>query len=406
MFEINGQRLLESLRELAAFGKVGTGVNRTAFTPEDIRARHWLRAEMEKLGLDARIDRFGNVYGQARHAEKAVLIGSHTDTVPNGGWLDGALGVMYGLEIARTLHDLQLPVAVDVISFQDEEGTFVPCLGSKAFCGVLDEAEVERAVAADGRRLVDEMAKADLPDVTLRLDPNRHIGFVEAHIEQGPRLEKGDIRVGVVEGIVGIRRYRVSARGQADHAGTTPMSMRKDAGAALVHLASDLLKRFPTWAGQNTVWNIGKFEFEPGAANVVPAKATFIIEFRDGTAETVAKLEENVRATIEAHANAAPVDIAYDSIGSVEPVSMDARMQALFRQAAEWRGDKPMTLPSGAGHDAMILAPVVPTAMIFVPSIDGRSHDVSEDTKPDDIVFGCQVMADGVAQICGAQGAL
>lgn len=406
MLEINGERLLQSLRKLSEFGKVGTGVHRTAFTALDIEARRWLRTEMEALGLEAKIDRYGNVYGQARDADKAILIGSHTDTVPNGGWLDGALGVMYGLEIVRTLKEAQLPLGIDLISFQDEEGTFVPCLGSKAFCGLLDEAEVASATAADGRKLSDEMQKAGLPDLTLRMDPARHIGFVEAHIEQGPRLEAGNIKTGIVEGIVGIRRFQISALGQADHAGTTPMAMRKDAGAALVSLASALLEALPQWGGPNTVWNIGKMAFEPGAANVVPGKATMILEFRDTSLDNIQGIEAKLDDAVKRFAASRTVEIDSQLIGRVEPIAMDASMQAIFRQAAEGRGDKPLTLPSGAGHDAMVVGQLLPSAMIFVPSIGGRSHDVSEDTLAEDIVFGCQVMADGIAQICGAQRAL
>lgn len=403
MAEIDGQRLLNSLRELATYGKAGTGVNRTAFTPQDLEARRWLVQEMSAAGLDAGMDRYGNVYGRSPGAEQALLIGSHTDTVPMGGWLDGALGVIYGLEIVRTLRKLDLPITIDIISFQDEEGTFVPCLGAKSYCGALEQGDVAKAVAADGRVLSDEFKKADLPEVTFSLDRSRHLAFLEAHIEQGPRLEASGSAIGVVTGIVGIRRYRVTATGQADHAGTTPLSMRRDAGAALISLADRLLREMPRLAGAESVWNIGKFELKPGAANVVPAEAMFILEFRDIDESRIAAMEKGVGDIIAEAASQSAATIKSELIGRVEPVVMDGRLQELLKTAGQRRDGAPLTMPSGAGHDAMVLAQRIPTAMVFIPSIGGRSHDISENTSDEDIVKGCQIMADAVVEFCSAQ---
>src|SRR3954466_14983668 len=267
MIDINSQRLLADLRQLATFGKVGTGVDRPAFSDADVSARRWLAGRMQEAKLAADIDRYGNVFGRTPQAPRAVVIGSHTDSVPKGGWLDGVLGVIYGLEIARSCIEKRSSAAVDVISFQDEEGRYAPLLGAKSFCGVLDEATPG---------LADALAKSPFSGAPARLEPSRHLAYLEAHIEQGPRLEAAGKRIGVVSGIVGIRRARVTALGQADHAGTTPMPMRKDAGAALLRLAKEILDAFAALGAADTVWNIGALTLEPGAANVVPARASMM----------------------------------------------------------------------------------------------------------------------------------
>ena len=272
--QLNHDRLLDSLRQLAQFGKTGTGVNRPAFSPEDQAARAWLLEQMRAAGLDARIDGIGNVYGRATDVERAVLIGSHTDSVPKGGWLDGAMGVLYGLEIARARHEARASLAhlgVDVISFADEEGTYRALAGSLSFCGQLSDTAIEQATNADGASLAEALSHAGYAgQPRARLDPDRHLAYLEGHIEQGPRLEVEHQKIGIVTTIVGIRRSRLSCLGQADHAGTTPMHLRKDAGAALIALCARVLERFEQTRGELSVWNIGHIAFAPGAGNVVP----------------------------------------------------------------------------------------------------------------------------------------
>src|SRR5262249_10240225 len=201
---IDYPRLLADLRQLATFGQVGSGVNRLSFTPEDREARHWLLQKMTEAGLDARIDGVGNVYGQSKGVDNAVLIGSHTDSVPNGGWLDGAMGVLYGLEIARARREAgeQTDLGIDVISFADEEGTYRALAGSLSFCGHLSEADVDAAKNQQGKTLraaLSEAGYAGRPRVTL--DAGRHVAYLEGHIEQGPRLESEGKKIGVVSGI-------------------------------------------------------------------------------------------------------------------------------------------------------------------------------------------------------------
>lgn len=399
---INPDRLLADLRTLSGFGKVGTGVDRTAFTAQDLAARYWLAERMRDAGLDASLDRIGTVHG--RGGARVVLIGSHSDTVPMGGWLDGALGVIYGLEIARAMAEAGYPGAVDVVAFQDEEGTFVPCMGSKSFCGLLEEADLMNAESLDGRRMTDILPVPDLPQTQHRIEPDRQIAYLEAHIEQGPRLEAAKVGIGVVTGIAGIRRFQIKAEGRADHAGTTPTSMRRDAGAALLTLGAALLNGFPRWGYADTVWNIGKIVFRPGAANVVPELAEMIVEFRDLSEELLDKIEAEMMALATAYSGHFGATITTTPIGSVVAVQTTGALQDILAGAAARLSVPAMRMASGAGHDAMIMARQLPTGMLFVPSIGGRSHDVTENTGDADIVRGCQVLATATEMLWKSNG--
>lgn len=396
MTDIDGARLLSDLRHLATFGKLGTGVDRPAFGDADLAARAWLRDRMEEAGLDAEIDNVGNVYGRAQHSRQTILIGSHSDSVPKGGWLDGALGVIYGLEIARAAGGS----GVDVISFQEEEGAYLPLMGSRAFCGEVMEAEIDGAVNAEGRTLRDAIADSGLAGrPPARLDPARHSAFLEAHIEQGPRLEASGDAIGVVTALVGIRRFRIEIAGQADHAGTTPMAMRRDAGAAMIRVGQRILDLMAAEAGPETVWNIGKASFAPGAFNVVPAGAEFLLEFRDTAAGRLDALEQAVLALVAEADAEGPVSVVAYPAGVVPPAAMDGDLQVAITAASARLGVSAMAMPSGAGHDAMVLSRYIPAAMLFIPSIGGRSHDIAENTSDEDIVTGCRVLAETVAAL-------
>jgi len=400
MIEINPARLLATLEALRNIGRCGTGVHRPALTPADLEGRLWLRECLVKLGFDARLDRFGTVLGRAPGDAPAILIGSHTDTVPQGGWLDGALGVAYALEIATArVEALGAPAArVDVVSFQDEEGTFVPLLGSRAFIGEITAAEsFADAEAIDGRRLGDALAVELIrARPILRLDTSRTLAFLEAHIEQGPRLEVRNLPVGIVTAIVGIRRFHVAIEGRADHAGTTPMELRRDAGAAALRLAVAILDRLNIGRGPDTVWNIGHISMRPGAANVVPDAAEFMIEIRDVEEKLLDALEAAIRKCAAADAFATGLPMTVERTAAIPATSMTPGVVHAFETSAEAMGAGSMRLASGAGHDAMMLARRVPAGMLFVPSIGGRSHHVSEDTRAEDIITGAQVMAGAV----------
>jgi N-carbamoyl-L-amino-acid hydrolase len=396
---IDGDRLLADLRELAGFGRCGTGVHRPFLSQEDREARDWLVRRMRDAGLDARIDGIGSVIGQSRGVERALLIGSHTDTVPRGGWLDGALGVLYGLEIARAWSESGEPgpLGVDVISFADEESAYLGMAGSRAFCGYLSDTEIDAASHEEGRSLREALVEAGYAGRPfVRLDPDRYVAYLEAHIEQGPRLEAEGRRIGVVTGIVGIRRIRVNFSGQPDHAGTTPMHLRRDAGAALIEFCNGLRPRLEETRSADGVWNMGQVAFHPGVGNVVPGSAEVLIEYRDQSVESLDRMEAEIQTAVAAADGRG--DVAAEATPSLglAPTTLDAELAGLIAAAARARGEEPLQMPSGAGHDAMVLSSRVAAAMLFVPSIGGRSHDVAEDTAEADIVLGAQIMADAV----------
>ncbi len=403
MTQINAERLLADMRALARFGACGTGVDRVSYSEADQASRRWLRDRMTEAGLTARIDRVGNVAGISARADRAVVIGSHTDSVPRGGWLDGAMGVIYGLEITRSRIEqgLDRTLGVDVVSFQDEEGTYLSCLGSRAFCSDLSDADMARASGPGGETLNAAITRANYGGSVWVRDPQRHKAYLEAHIEQGPRLEAAGLRLGVVTGIVGIRRFRITCGGQADHAGTTPIALRRDAARPLIHLAHWVHTEVATLGGADTVWNVGMMMVRPGAANVVPSESEMVVEFRDTSLEILDRIEQGLLAQVHAMDGRAGVTVKAQSIASSLPTLMDARLVTLGDEVACALGEPSMRMVSGAGHDAMIVGRVLPSVMLFVPSIGGRSHDIVENTTDTDIVLGCQALAALVTRIEG-----
>jgi beta-ureidopropionase / N-carbamoyl-L-amino-acid hydrolase len=404
MPRIHPQRLLADLRALRSIGAQGPGVVRPAFSATDMEARRWLKHRYEEAGLAATIDGVGNVLGRSPQPGKALLIGSHSDTQPTGGWLDGALGVIYGLEVVRALAEdpatRMLPA--DAVSFQDEEARFVGCLGSRSLVGTLTEAMEHGAVDARGVALVDALRDAGLVDVPrLRIERDRYAGFVEPHIEQGPHLEEAGHRIGVVTGIVGLRGIRFVFRGQQNHAGTTMMRRRRDAATALYELAYRINQEFPKVAAERSVWTMGRIRIEPNATSIVPGYAELDLQFRDPE-EGPLDAFETVVASLVAEMNARG-GVAIEAIRArapIRPSRMDARLQAHIEAAADRHAPgRWQRMPSGAFHDAGIVSECLPSAMLFIPSIGGISHDFAEDSREEDIVLGCQVLADAAASI-------
>ena len=407
---INGERLIADLKRLREFGACGTGVVRTSLSPIDVESRHWLCGRLEEAGLDACIDGAGNVIGRSRNPGKAVLIGSHTDTQPTGGWLDGAMGVIYGLEVARALSEAPATkdCAVDVASWLDEEGRFFGCFGSLSFVGGTPAHALDALDTTDGTNLTlgDALREAGLAGVALeRLDPDRHAAYIEAHIEQGPYLEEEGNRIGVVTSIVGARNFVVEFEGEQNHAGTTPMARRQDAGHAMVDFAHAVFREFPAAAGERSVWTIGEMTLEPNAMSIVPGKARLNLQFRDQDSAVLDRLEA-LSLDLLARANEGPCAATmrprkHHSV----PAPMDANLRGhLERAAARHAPDQWTSMPSAAVHDAQILANHLPSAMLFVPSINGVSHAFEEDTSEEDIVLGCQVLATATASVLTAAG--
>jgi len=398
MPQIDADRLLADLYALREIGKYKTGVHRPTFSPDDVRSRHWLAGRLTEAGLAADIDGIGNVIGLAPGDGPKLLTGSHLETQPRAGWLDGAMGVIFGLELARVL-----PGGIDVAGWADEEGHYGSFIGSRSFCGLLSEAEIDTCrYREDGTPLRTALQNAGFAGRPRQvMDAARYRGYLEAHIEQGAELENSGQQIGVVTAIVGSHRFRIVFEGQQNHAGTTRMAIRKDAGVALVRLASAIYDRFPAAAGPRTVWTTGTITLDPGAPSVVPGRAEMLFQFRDTDPAILARLEAVVEELV-AEANKGPCKVSIASRGRSVPRAMDAGFQDALERAAERHAPGlHQRMPSGAGHDAQVLAERLPAAMLFVPSIGGISHHYTENTADADIVRGCQVFADAAADILG-----
>ncbi|BBK31613.1 N-carbamoyl-L-amino-acid hydrolase [Stella humosa] len=407
MPKIDGARLIADLKRMADFGRYKTGVHRPTFSPQDVESRHWLASRMEEAGLEASIDGIGNVIGRRPGDGPRLLMGSHTDTQPQGGWLDGVMGVLYGVEVARAFRDdpALAGVGVEVASWADEESHYMSFLGSKSFVGELSEADIDATRNRDdGTPLREALARSGFAGrPRAAVDPARYVGYLEAHIEQGGYLESEARRIGVVTSIVGIHGYRVTFTGVQNHAGTTPMPIRKDAGVALVRFCNALYERFAAASGPRSVWTVGRILLEPGAPAIIPGRAEMLLQFRDGEPATMARLEGVLDQLVAETNQSGPCPVAVEVLSRTPPTIMDDRFQQALAAAAEVHAPGNwMAMPSAAGHDAQIIAHRLPAGMMFVPSIGGVSHHYSEDTDEADIVLGCQVFADAAARILEA----
>jgi N-carbamoyl-L-amino-acid hydrolase len=401
---INPVRLIADLRRFAEFGAYKSGVHRPTYTAADMESRQWLAERYTEIGLDASIDGVGNVFGFSRTATPTLLIGSHAESQNQAGWLDGALGVIYGLEIARSFaeHPECRGLGIDTVAWADEESHFISLLGSRSFVGSIDEANLDAGRNNyHGQPLREALAEAGLAGRARRLiDPSRHVGYLEAHIEQGDFLEATGNRLGVVTSIVAIWQYRITFTGVQNHAGTTRMAIRKDAGAAAVHFAAAVAAQFPRQAGERSVWTVGRISLDPGAANIVPGKAELLFQFRDENVATLERLEQLMQALAAETAANFGCPVAIEVIDKGTPSRMEDRFQAALEAAAKRHAPGTyVRMPSGASHDAQIVARKLPAGMLFVPSIGGISHHWTEDTEEADILLGCQVMADAAESI-------
>jgi N-carbamoyl-L-amino-acid hydrolase len=399
--KIDPERLLNDLKALRAFGACGPGVVRPSFSDSDMAARRWLSGRMAEAGLEARIDGVGNVIGRSPKAGRALLMGSHTDTQPRGGWLDGALGVIYALEAARALAEdpASAPLPLDIASWMDEEGSYLGCLGSASFAEALDDAEMRRATNAEGRSVAEALEAAGLAqEAPARLEPERHAAYLEAHIEQGPVLETEGKRIGVVTSIVGMRRFTLSFSGQQNHAGTTPMALRRDAGDALI-VPGRQAARGAARAPRRT----HGLHHRPGRLR--PRRR--VDHPGPGRDEPAVSRRRGSAARPHGSGGAAPGRRGEPSrpgpgrsTSRLEGALMDSGLQDHLAAAAERHAPGQwMRMPSGAAHDAQVLARRLPSAMLFVPSIGGISHDFAEDTAEADIALGCQIFASAAASV-------
>jgi N-carbamoyl-L-amino-acid hydrolase len=399
---IDAQAFLADLDHLRTIGAYRTGVHRPTYSADDMRARHWLCERLQALGLRAEIDGIGNVFGWCPGSGPKLLVGSHIESQNHAGWLDGALGVVAGVALARA------GLAVDVAAWADEEGHYLGFPGSRSFIGQLDEAEIDAAVGRyNGKTLREALAEAGLagrPRITM--PEGRHIGFLEMHIEQGGTLDRAGEQIGVVTGIVAIWQYRIHVTGQQNHAGTTTMAERRDAGAAAVRLIAAIEREYPKVCGPRSVWTVGRITLEPGAASIIPGAAEILFQHRDVEMEVLERMQATLERLVAEENARGPCEVRLAIVTRATPALCDPAMMAALDRAAEqvapgrWR-----RMPSGAGHDAQYLAQVMPAAMLFVPSINGISHHWREDTRREDLVAGCEVLARAARDLLANQSA-
>ncbi|MBI4593972.1 MAG: Zn-dependent hydrolase [Candidatus Rokubacteria bacterium] len=391
------------IETLAGFGALpGGGVTRPAWSPPHEAARAWLLDEMRAAGLAAWVDAAGNIFGGLGTsafdaARPVVLTGSHIDTVPEGGILDGALGVLTGLECLQVIRERRAPhrLPLAVAAWSDEEGRYGSLFGSRAFCGKLAGARIPELAAVDGERLVDAMARCgfDAQRAAQAQAPAGGVAaYVELHIEQGPRLEEAGIPIGVVEVIVGVRRSRVVFRGQADHAGTTPMERRRDAFLAAADFALRARELVVTRGGGRSVTNVGVVHVHPGASNIVPGRAELVHEMRDPDPDILERLARECAALAQAVGRQRGIEAEVRAISATVPAPCAPRVQAAIEAAAASRGLASQRLYSAAGHDAQNLTAITEAGMIFIPSRGGRSHRVDEMSDGEAIERGANVL--------------
>lgn len=387
-----------TVAELALIGRNDDGgATRLAWSAELLAAYDFVGERMRALDLEVSVDPAGNLIGRWNAGTgPPVIVGSHLDTVPSGGAFDGALGVVSAVHAVALLKEQGFEPSrpLWVVAFMDEEGTrFGAALfGSRAFTGE-DVSHFGDRVDDDGVSLREAMAAAgfDLDRAAEAAAVGVIAAFLELHVEQGPVLETDGLDIGVVTSIVGLRGYRVRLRGQANHAGTTPMRLRRDALAGAARVALEL--RAFARAREQVTANVGKLSVEPGGANVVPGYADFTIDVRAATGAGIEELERLVDKTVRTVAAEESLEAELEQTFALDPVGLDAALVDAVERAAQAEGASWRRLPSGAGHDAMLVAPHAPTAMIFVPSRDGVSHAPEEYTSPAQAELGMRVLA-------------
>jgi beta-ureidopropionase / N-carbamoyl-L-amino-acid hydrolase len=394
---INGDRLNESIKRLAKIGKQADGsICRLAFTPEDLQARYLVQQWMIDAGMTLRTDAAGNMigrYGGNFEVASALSTGSHIDTVPSGGCFDGVLGVLAGIEVVRTLRDNQqrLNHPLEVIVFSDEESTMIGC---QAIAGTVLQQFPERYQPKVGKSIPVclETVGGNWQEITTAKRSQSDIAaFIELHVEQGAVLEKSGKDIGVVLGVVGMRRKIITITGQANHAGTTPMEMRQDAlvaAAQIVLAVRNIALQMPS----QPVATVGYLEVSPNAVNIVPGKVELSVDIRDLSKECLDQMIEQLTQETQLIAGETNTKIAIAPQLCVEPTLADQKIQATIESVCQQLELSYCHLPSRAGHDSLEIGRITDMGMIFVPSLAGVSHSESEYTSPQQCTQGVNVL--------------
>lgn len=410
---VNKRRLL---RDLNAVSRIGLGdhgsVTRLVFSIKELRSRQLLIHLMNQAGLKVHVDRIGNIFGRLNGSNPkapAVLAGSHLDTVVQGGKFDGPVGVIGALEAVRTLRENRVPLSspVEVVCFVGEESSRFgfSTLGSSLLAGEVQGQDLANAVDAQGTRLEDVLSSMGIYRdnlVSLRRDPRTVKAYLELHIEQGPILEARNKKIGIVTSIAAPTRFKVVFTGQADHSGTTPMEMRKDAlvaAAKLIAYVEEVCSEYSHMEKGRVVGTVGAMKIEPGVINAIPGKAELSVDIRSISAEAKKRVAGLVRDRARAITRQRQLRVKILPIRDELPVALDERLQDLVRESCEAKRIPYEIMPSGAGHDAMQMAKITRAGMIFVPSKRGISHSPLEWSDPDDICLGAQLLLETIARV-------
>ena len=397
---ISPRRLNQTLEELGRFGDSPDGMQRLAFTPADVAGRDYTMSLMRRAGMEVRIDPGGNIIARLEGSDPnlpAIAMGSHIDTVPNGGKYDGALGVMGGIEVVQALSDagVSLRHPVEVLVFTNEEGTRFHrwLFGSRAMAGTLEPGDL---TAADDEGVLMRSRLADIQGNMDRVQraarqPGELAAYLELHIEQGPTLHQSGIPIGVVTGITGRWVYEADIVGTPNHAGTTPMSGRHDALVSASRLVLEV-QRMASELEVCRVGTAGTIQAYPGAVNVIPGQVKVGFEFRDLDMASLAAADAEIRSVAGGIAARDGVSIDITRFEATQSAPIGGEMQELVAAASERAGLSHQRVPSGAGHDAQSMAGITDAAMIFVPSVDGVSHSPGEYSTPESCANGAQVL--------------
>jgi N-carbamoyl-L-amino-acid hydrolase len=395
---IDLDRLKKDIEELGQIGRDSRGgISRPSFSKADLEARNWLKDKIESTGLQLRQDGVGNIFGRLEGSGKTIMAGSHIDTVINGGMFDGSVGVLSALECLRRIKEegVQRTKPLEVASFTDEEGNLVgDFLGSRAFISPPNRELLEKGETQFGIPFTDVLANTEF-SVEGILEAHKQRPdietFLEIHIEQGPVLETEDRPIGIVEVIAGKNYWECQFLGEASHAGTTPFELRHD---ALLGLADFALKstQFVATHHYGSMLTIGRVKVQPGTFTIVPGEVDFSLDFRSTSPQTLTELEEALMTMANDVASTRGLFFSSKVVDKVDPVPIPAKIQNMMKTQSEKLGYPYMTLPSGAGHDAQIVASVAETGMIFIPSEDGISHSPKEMIKWEDLDKGANLL--------------
>lgn len=403
------ERIKKDVLTLAEIGRnpEDRGIYRMAFTDADIEGKSWLRERILAAGLDYNLDGAANVSAllPGRNPElPRVIVGSHIDTVPCAGALDGALGVVIGLECLRLLSSEQVAPArtLELIAFSDEEGRFGGMFGSQAVCGHINPESIATMCDLDGNRLWDEMTRHGydpMAALDAARDPDSIDAYLELHIEQGPVLDRLHRQVGIVDEITGLFTWSVSLRGEANHAGTTPMDMRKDAFMGLAEFAHEIPRILEENGSERSRTTIGKVQILPGAVNTVPGLVEFSLDVRDTSDAILEELGTAFRKALSAIARRRDLMFEFEQKSYIHPVACSQRVVDELARQCQLLEIETHHMPSGAAHDAQIMGRMVPAGMVFVPSKNGQSHSPTEWTAWSDIEAGANVILHTLLQI-------